>query len=172
MAPCHFRILLAAALLLPASALPTYASDKPQAMPVLTPDAEAQAQAAVEVVDAFSAALKRGDIEAASGYLHPDLLVLESGGAERSRAEYLAEHAGADAEFLRDATIVPLARRAAANGDLAWVASESRIEYQREGAGKQSLSTETMVLKRGAEGWRIVHIHWSSRPAPEVPPTP
>ena len=128
----------------------------------------ASADAAVAVVDAFSAALKAGDIARATAYLDPDLLVLESGGAERSRAEYLAEHAGADAEFLRDATIVPLSRRAGASGDLAWVASESRIEYPHEGATKRVLSTETMVLRRGAEGWKIVHIHWSSRPLPEA----
>lgn len=26
------------------------------------------------------------------------------------------------------------------------------------------LSTETMVLERNGADWRIVHIHWSSRP--------
>lgn len=128
----------------------------------------ADAQPAVAVVDAFSEALKVGDIARASSFLHPDLLVLESGGAERSRAEYLAEHAGADAEFLRGTTIVPLARRAQAVGELAWVASESRIEYLREGASKRVLSTETMVLRREAGAWKIVHIHWSSRSSPQA----
>lgn len=145
---------------------------EPAASAATTGKVSVDALAAVVVVDAFSAALKVGDIVRASGYLDPDLLVLESGGAERSRAEYLAEHAGADAEFLRGATIIPLARRADAVGDLAWVASESRIEYLREGATKRVLSTETMVLRRGADGWKIVHIHWSSRPAPEAAATP
>jgi len=27
------------------------------------------------------------------------------------------------------------------------------------------VSTETMILRKNADGWRIVHIHWSSRPA-------
>jgi ketosteroid isomerase-like protein len=26
-----------------------------------------------------------------------------------------------------------------------------------------SITLETMVLRRDADGWRIVHIHWSSR---------
>ena len=26
-------------------------------------------------------------------------------------------------------------------------------------------STETMVLRKAADGWKIVHIHWSSRRA-------
>lgn len=152
------------ALLSMPALVPAHEPAAPQAASSVIPKS---AQAVVAVVDAFSDALKRGDIARASGYLHPDLLVLESGGAERNRAEYLTEHAGADAEFLREATIVPLARRAEASGSLAWVASESRIEYPREGATKRVLSTETMVLRRGADGWKIVHIHWSSRPAPE-----
>ena len=161
-------VALAASLSLPVAAL----GHEKAAAAAAHAAVAASAQPAAAVVDAFSAALKAGDIARASGFLHPDLLVLESGGAERSRVEYLAEHAGADAEFLRGATIVPLARRAQAVGDLAWVASESRIEYLRDGATKRVLSTETMVLRREAGAWKIVHIHWSSRPAPETPAKP
>ena len=127
----------------------------------------AQAKQAIAVVEAFSAALKAGDIERAAGYLAPQLLVLESGGAEHSRAEYLAEHAGADAEFLNGAKLLPKNQTAYASGDLAWVGTESTIEFERNGAPQQLLSTETMVLKRGPDGWKIMHIHWSSRPAPK-----
>jgi hypothetical protein len=28
------------------------------------------------------------------------------------------------------------------------------------------LTVETMLLRRHADGWRIQHIHWSSRAAP------
>jgi ketosteroid isomerase-like protein len=86
--------------------------------------------------------------------------VLESGGAERSRAEYLQHHARADAEFLKGARVRVLRRTARAEGALAWVATESELEA----GGKTHLGTETMVLARSAGGWRIVHIHWSSRP--------
>jgi ketosteroid isomerase-like protein len=161
-----------AGLLLATPLLAAHEPVKPAASQSSPAETSADARAAVEVVDAFSAALKSGDIVRATTYLHPDVLVLESGGAERSRAEYLTEHAGADAEFLRDATIVPLARRVDAAGELAWVASESRIEYPYEGATKRVLSTETMVLRRDAEGWKIVHIHWSSRSVPDPATTP
>ena len=156
-----------AGLFLAAPLLAAHEPTRPAVAPSVQSAASPQADAVVAVVDAFSAALKSGDVARASSYLHPDLLVLESGGAERSRAQYLAEHAGADAEFLREATIVPLARRVDAADGLAWVASEARIEYPHEGVRKRVLSTETMVLRRGAGGWKIVHIHWSSRPAPE-----
>ena len=32
----------------------------------------------------------------------------------------------------------------------------------QEGKTITLLSTETMVLKKTAQGWKIVHIHWSS----------
>jgi ketosteroid isomerase-like protein len=166
------RGFLFAGLFLAAPTLAAHETAKAPAASHSVAAPSADANSAVAVVEAFSAALKAGEVGRAATYLDPDLLVLESGGAERSRAEYLAEHAGADAEFLRDANIVPLARRADASGDMAWVASESRIEYLREGATRRVLSTETMVLRRSADGWKIVHIHWSSRSLPESGATP
>ena len=123
-------------------------------------DIGAGALEAVQAVDAFSAAIKAAKIDEAAGWLAPDLLVLESGGAERSREQYLAEHAGADAVFLAGATVERGHRRARAQGELAWVATESTLTR----GDKAYLSTETMVLQHGADGWKIVHIHWSSRP--------
>ena len=54
-------------------------------------------------------------------------------------------------------------RTAQATGDLAWVGSESELHATKDGKPLTVLSTETMVLKLGKAGWRIVHIHWSSR---------
>ena len=127
---------------------------------------DAAAAPAVAVVDAFSAALASLDVARAGGLLADDVLVLESGGAERSRAEYLAAHAGADALFLQQATVRRLRRSARAAGGLAWVATESQVTTQRDGKPVALRSTETMVLRRTSAGWRIVHIHWSSARAP------
>src|SRR5687768_6711037 len=59
----------------------------------------AAAQAAAATVDAFHAALRRGDTRAASDLLTDDALVFEEGRAERSKAQYAARHLGADAAF-------------------------------------------------------------------------
>ncbi|MBN8888481.1 MAG: nuclear transport factor 2 family protein [Rudaea sp.] len=126
-------------------------------------DIAQQAQPAVTVVDQFSAALKDGDLKRAGTFLAEDVLILESGGAERSRDEYLGGHAGHDAAFLKTAHVQPVQRKARAEGDLAWVGSESELHTEKDGK-TTFLSTETMVLKRTSQGWRIVHIHWSSRP--------
>lgn len=128
-------------------------------------DVDPTATAAVAVVERFSMALAAGDIERAVADLDPRVLILESGGVEQSRDEYLAGHAKADAGFLKDAHITLKHRSARASGDLVWVASESGI-HAMKGADMMMIdSTETMVLRRNANGWKIVHIHWSSRRA-------
>lgn len=119
----------------------------------------------VEVVEDFQAALVAGDIDRAASHLDPAVVILESGGAERSREEYLAGHAKADSEFLGAATILPGPRTARVEGDFAWVASEARFEYGNEGGRKSVAGAESMVLRREASGWKIVHVHWSSRAA-------
>ena len=54
-------------------------------------------------------------------------------------------------------------RRAEAEGDMAWVATESELQGLEDGKPVKLLSTESMVLRKTGQGWRIVHIHWSSR---------
>ncbi len=124
----------------------------------------AEVQAAVDAVDRFGASLKAGNLKAVESLLDPEVLILESGGAERSRQEYLSHHASSDAKFLKDAHVQLLHRTAKRSGDLVWIGSESEIHFQKAGKPASLLSTETMILKEVGERWKIVHIHWSSRP--------
>jgi ketosteroid isomerase-like protein len=127
---------------------------------------EGRAAPAVKVVEEFSTALQAGDLARAGSLLADEVLILESGGAERSRDEYLGGHAGHDAEFLKTAHVQLIHRTARTEGDLAWVGTESELHAAKDGKPLTLLSTETMVLKSTPDGWRIVHIHWSSRPKP------
>jgi ketosteroid isomerase-like protein len=120
---------------------------------------------AANVVDAFRAALSRGDGPAALSLLADDVLILEAGGAERSKAEYAAHHLEADMAF---ATAVPerVGQRAGmAAGDLAWIASEGRSTGRFNDKPVDRITAETMVLRRERRGWLITHIHWSSAPS-------
>jgi ketosteroid isomerase-like protein len=123
----------------------------------------AAAKDAVATVDRFTNALSGGDLTKAGAELDPNVLILESGGAERSAAEYLRGHAKGDAAFLKTVHQQLLHRTAHVDGDFAWVASESELHTQKDGKPVTVLSTETMVLQRRAAGWKIVHVHWSSR---------
>jgi ketosteroid isomerase-like protein len=124
---------------------------------VAAPSPEAEA-----VVDGFHSALAKGDTGAAAALLADDALIFEEGGAERSKTEYAAHHLQADAVF-SGAVASTIVRRSSDEADgLAWVASEGRVNGSYKGKAVDRLTTETMVLRRTADGWRIVHVHWSS----------
>lgn len=156
--------VLAVALALSAPAL---AHDpKAHAAPPAAAAVSAQARPAVAVVEQFSRALQSANFDQVRAWLADDVLILESGGAERSREEYLGHHAIADAAFLQGAHVQVKQRTARVEGALAWVGTESELHTTKDGKPMTLLSTETMVLRKTGSDWRIVHIHWSSRPKP------
>ena len=156
-------VAIAASMALAAPALahepPAAASDVQSLLP---PDA---AEAAA-IVDAFHAALDRGDGQAALALLSPDALVFEAGGAERTRDEYAAEHLAADMAFSKAVPSKVTRRAGRSDGSTAWIASEGRTTGSWKGKQVDRVTTETMVLRRSGKGWAIVHIHWSSAAAP------
>ena len=129
-----------------------------------SPDVPPAAQAAVSVVERFNKSLAAGDLKTVGFLLDADVLILETGGAERSRDEYLGHHAIGDAKFLKGSHSAIKRRTARADGGLAWVGTESELHASKDGKPMTLLSTETLVLKNTTAGWQIVHIHWSSRP--------
>jgi mono/diheme cytochrome c family protein len=121
-----------------------------------------EAADAEAVVDRFAAALMRGRTQEAAALLEADVVILESGGAEKSRDEYASHHLQADAEFMSAASVQRRSRTGKASGEFAWIATESEITT-RGAKPAAILATETMLLRRTPQGWRIAHIHWSSR---------
>ena len=121
------------------------------------------AKAAVATADRFFTSLSSGDLDQAASLLDPGVVILESGGAEHSAAEYLGHHAKADAEYLKGARQTLKRRTARVAGNVVWVATESELETSKDGRPSVAASTETMVLRSTDAGWKIVHIHWSSR---------
>ena len=126
-------------------------------------DLSPAARDAAAIVDAFHAALKQGDTQAAAALVADDALIFEQGGVERSKAEYAALHLPADADFSRSVTSQVTRRAGHSEGALAWVASEGRTVGSYEGKPIDIVTTETMVLRRAGSDWKIVHIHWSSK---------
>lgn len=120
------------------------------------------ARAAALVVDAFHAALRRGDTNAAQSHLAANALVYEAGGVERGRQEYASHHLGADAAFAQAVPSAITRRTGEAVGNIAWIATEGRTTGTYKGKPVDRVTTETMVLRRQGGAWKIVHIHWSS----------
>jgi len=144
-----------------AQTAPAMAHDSKPVRPVAA-SLSPMATAAAMVVDAFHAALQRGDTKAAAAQMASDALIYESGGVERSKAEYASHHLAADAAFAKTTTLGVKKRSGNATGDFAWIATEGVTTGSYKGRAINSLSTETMVLRREKGLWRIVHIHWSS----------
>lgn len=144
-------------------ATPAFAQDHAHGGVRAAGSVAAGATDAALAVDAFHAALKAGDTTGALTFLAPDVMIFEEGGAERSRDEYASHHLGSDAAFAAASEATVSRRSGWADGDVAWVTSEGRTTGQFNGRAVDRLTTETMVLKRHSNGWRIHHIHWSSR---------
>lgn len=122
----------------------------------------ASARGPAATVDAFHAALERGDTRSAESLLDDDALIFEEGGAERSKAEYAAHHLPADAAFSKLVHSNVVRRSGGSNGALAWIATEGRMTGTYKGKPVDRVTTETMLLRRVGRAWKIVHIHWSS----------
>ena len=145
------------------STTPALAQDHAQGHDHAAGSVAPEAAGAATAVDAFHAALKAGDTAATLALLAPEVMIFEEGGAERSRDEYAAHHLGSDGAFAAASEATVARRSGWADGDVAWITSEGRTTGQFNGRAVDRLTTETMVLKRHGDGWRIHHIHWSSR---------
>ena len=121
------------------------------------------AQEPAEVVAAFHTALARSDTSATLSHLDPDVLIFESGGAETSRDEFASSHMGADMAYAAATTRETTSSQTDVFGDVAIVTSRTKTTGTYRDREVNSTGAETVVLKRTAGVWRIVHIHWSSR---------
>lgn len=161
----EYRNLFGFGLLAVLVAAPVSAHDATHSAQAVMTMVEPAARDAAASVDAFHVALARGDQTAAAALLTNEALIFESGGAERSKAEYASHHLPADAAFAAATTRAVSRRSGHAAGDLAWIATESTTTGTFKDRPVNSVSTETMVLRRSGDEWRIVHIHWSSAKA-------
>ncbi len=156
-------VLAAAAALLLGSPLGACASSG-SATPIASQRDE---QGPAAVVDAFSAALRAGDATVVERLMAPDVIIAESGGVERSFAEYASHHMPADMAFTAAVPFTLEHRDVIVEGDMATVISRGQVHGQFRDRAIHSNSMETMVLRRTDGHWRIVHIHWSSSPIRE-----
>lgn len=154
------RLFLAAVL---AASAPAATAHESAVAPASAQVVDKAAVPAIAVVHAFHAALGSGESDAVLALLTEDVMVLEEGGAERSREEYASHHLPADMAFAA-ATEVEITRRVAwVEDDIAWILTEGRTSGTFNGRSVDRLTAETMILHRQSDGWRIRHIHWSSR---------
>ncbi len=154
-------LALATLIAIPASAHPG-AQKTPPAAAKAPPSVPIATSTAVDTVQAFHAALAHGNTDAALALMAETALIFESGGVERSRAEYAGHHLKADAEFSAAVSRTLVDRSSDEDGNTAWVMSVETVKGSYRNRAINIRSVETMLLRRLNRQWRIVHIHWSS----------
>ena len=123
----------------------------------------AMAQTPAETVSAFHGAIARLDTVQSLAYLHPDVIIFESGRAEMSRDEFASGHLGADMSFAAETTREVTYSQTIMEGNVAVVMNRIATSGMMGDREINSVGVETMTLRREGGAWKIVHIHWSSR---------
>ena len=155
-------IVLALTLSLTAAAAPALADPtKPAPVP---PENQALGEA-TKVVDTFHNALKKGDKAAVQTLLDDNVEIFEQGAVEHSKADYVSAHLPDDIAYAGATKLTRTAHGGAMLGNLAYFTSENTITGTFKGQKVNKIGIETMVLHRTPKGWKILHIHWSSRDA-------
>jgi ketosteroid isomerase-like protein len=114
------------------------------------------------VVERYSSALATGDSLTALSLLHPDVVIYEGGHAETFE-QYRSGHLPSDIAFASAVKRTTTADHILVTGDAALYTSEYTAAGRFRDRDIDSHGTETMVLLRTPDGWKIRHIHWSSR---------
>lgn len=120
-----------------------------------------------DTVAAYHQAILDGDIEAAKGMLHKDLLLFEDGIPETSLEHYAKGHLKTDIAFSEKAKRKLESRKSWMEGDTATVSSTYDLKTKYKGKSYHLKSAETMTLKQIEGRWIIVHIHWSNHQVKE-----
>ena len=122
----------------------------------------AQQAGVLEVVRLFHSALAAGDSASVVAQLHPAVVIYEGGHAE-TLSEYRRGHLSSDIAFAA-ATRRDIAEEAVeVRGEFALYTSQTRTTGRWRDREIDAHGTETVVFVRTPDGWRIRHIHWSSR---------
>lgn len=164
------RLILLAGLGLGVAAALAAAAPEPAPPAALAAKASEPAPAAraqegyLETVRLFHAALHSGDGRGALVRLAENAVIFEAGGAEMSRQEYAEHHLHGDTQFAAATERTITDQRHGRAGDTAWVMTRSETHGTFGDREIHSSGAETMILRHTGQEWRIVHIHWSSRP--------
>lgn len=113
---------------------------------------------------AFHHALAEGRGDDALGYLHPRAVITEGGRVETVE-HYAGGHMAGDMEFLGQISIEPVSSEMLAKSETqATISNQRRLHGQIKDQAIDLLSSETATLVKTDNGWRILHLAWSSRP--------
>lgn len=117
---------------------------------------------ATRVASELNQALASGDAEGVRSLMAGDVQIFESGNVEASLEEYSGHHLPADMAFMGAMDSEIIGRQVIEDGDLATVLTRYRLQGRYRDQDIDTVTTETLVLRKLDGAWKIVHVHWSS----------
>jgi hypothetical protein len=115
-----------------------------------------------DAVDAFHRALTLGNTAAALSLLARDLIEFEFGIVDPTLEQYAFAHLPFDMNVAAATQWKIKSRRQGGGGDW-WVVTTYRVTgTDRQGQPIDNTTLETVLLRRTAGVFRIVHVHWST----------
>ncbi|MGX5173986.1 YybH family protein [Aliikangiella sp. IMCC44653] len=115
-----------------------------------------------KVVNLFHKALKNKNTKVAISLLDDNVLIYEGGRAERSATEYAHHHMLADMNYLAGLSSETLEHQVRIYADTAISTKRTQSKGRFKGKEIDSITMETMVLRKLDGQWKISHIHWSN----------
>ncbi len=134
------------------------AADAPTPVRQISGPAEAALQA-------FTDAMQIGNRDLALEWLAANVVVTDGEVRTHSREEYVAGAMHRTMDVLKTATIVMQDRQVHPSVDSAHIVTTSRVTGRDGNVAVDIVRTETAMLRRLPEGWRIVELDTQSRPA-------
>lgn len=116
-----------------------------------------------EALESFHSALAINDKAKAISLLSPNATIYESGYVEHTRQEYIDQHLAGDIDFAKTTKRKSLQSTEKLDKNFAIIWNENEVNGKIDGQEINSLGTETAVLEKHGNEWKIVHFHWSSR---------
>ncbi len=129
----------------------------------VTPTADPGSLDPAQSADALHGALVAGNHDLVASLLAEDVVILEAGHAQKSRAEYMSGHMISDMAFLAGIDREVLDQSASEAGDLAWVITHSRMTGSWNDSPVDMPSREMLVMKHNGTAWQITLIHWGDK---------
>lgn len=121
-------------------------------------------QEVLRVLDGYRTGMESLSVEKLGLVMDPELLVLEHGGIDKTWAAYRDAHIGEHMKEWKSLKVsdVDLLEMSVSEG---WAYAAQRARNTIVTAGDRATVvldvTESFVLKRGPEGWKIKHLHIS-----------
>jgi ketosteroid isomerase-like protein len=125
----------------------------------------------LKVLADYRAAMEVKSIEKLAAVMDPNLLILEGIHTNTGWADYRDNHIGPEMKEWKEFKVAdPKVLEVAVAGDFAYVVEQTSITIVMADNTVVIDAAETFVLRKGPEGWKIKHLHYSGKPRANSPP--